>query len=70
MKGYRTLIFNGIMALVAILSQFGAFGDTPAPTAEAVNQGLDLIDQIIMAVTVIGNMGLRVVTTTPVGKSA
>jgi hypothetical protein len=70
MKGYRTLIFNGIMALVAILSQFGAFGDTAAPMAEAVNQGLDVVDSIIVAVTVIGNAGLRIVTTTAVGKSA
>jgi hypothetical protein len=70
MKGYRTIIFNVIMAGIMVLSQFGLFGDTVAPDAAAVNQGLDTLEVILTAVWGAGNLGLRAVTTTPVGKSA
>lgn len=71
MKGWRTIIFNIVMAAVAILNQFGAFGaDTPIPTAEAVNQSLDLVEVLFTAFWGLGNVGLRTITTTAVGRSS
>ena len=69
MKGYRTILFNAIMATIAILSQFGLFGDATVPDAGAVNQGLDVVDAIFTAFWGIGNVGLRMVTNTAVGKA-
>lgn len=66
MKGYRTLVFNAIMAILAGLSMTGILGSDNLPGADAVNEGLDALDKILLIATPVGNAILRFFTTTPV----
>lgn len=64
LKGFKTLIFNGVMVVIFALNQFGAFGaEHPAPSADVVdatlNAGLDSVDKILAIATAIGNAILR-----------
>lgn len=68
MKGYRTLVFNAIMAILAGLSMTGIIGTDNMPSADAVNDGLDALDKFLLFATPIGNAILRFFTTTPVAK--
>ena len=68
MKGYRTILFNGIMLLVALLSTSGVISGDMIPDAGAVNTFLDHLDAIILFLAPLVNVGLRMVTTTPGGK--
>ena len=58
MKGYRTLILNGLLALGAALAHYVLGADLSAVKPEVAT--------VIVAVA---NIGLRLITTTPVGKS-
>lgn len=75
LKGFRTLVFNGAMGVVLVLNQFGAFGTDPVPTADDVNAGLDhfstgldSIEKGVAAALVFGNLILRAITNTTIGK--
>lgn len=65
MKGYRTIIFNVLMLGVFLANQFS--GDLGI-TEEQIGVASDVIDKLIGAALVFGNVGLRLVTDTPVGK--
>jgi Flp pilus assembly protein protease CpaA len=64
MKGYRTIIFNAVTLLVmvagAVLQYVGQLGITDAQAA--------LVGLAATLMVNIGNMYLRSVTTTPLGK--
>lgn len=68
MKGYRTLLFNGLMAAFAVLSYTGVLSSDNAPDASALNGFLDHLDAIVLFVTPVGNAILRFFTNTAVAK--
>lgn len=69
LKGYRTLIFNGIMGVVMIVR--AVWPDAAVPDEAEVGGVLDkLIESLDMIIAVAGNIWLRFVTTTPVAKAA
>lgn len=70
MKGYRTLVFNAIMAILAGLSMTGVLGSDNMPSADQVNEGLDALDKFLLFATPIGNAILRFMTTTTVGQKS
>lgn len=57
-SGYKTLIFNLLVAVAAILGKSELMFSS------------EEFDAAVMAIAVIGNVGMRFVTTTPVGVSA
>lgn len=67
MKGYRTIVFNSIMAALMMLSTFGVIAPGEAPEATTINALLDNADALIGASTVIVNFVLRFMTSTKVG---
>lgn len=69
LKGWRTVVFNGIMLIAMIGTQSGWWTSEEAPTGESVNVFLDNLDGVLTFVWGLGNIGLRMVTNTPVGKS-
>lgn len=66
MKGYRTIIFNLIMAAIAALRVVSP--ESVLPSDADVNTALTVIDSALTAVTVIGNLILRAITNTKIGK--
>lgn len=68
LKGYRTIVFNAIMLAVMVLAQQGVITPEQSPDGEAVNAFLDNLDAVLAALWGIGNVGLRMVTNTPVGQ--
>ena len=67
MQGYRTILFNAIMACVFILKQF--FPEAVGDLGEAeVNTFLNALDAVIAFITLAGNVVLRVLTKGPVFK--
>lgn len=66
MKGYRTLAFNAIMAIVAIVHALNT--DASLPDAAAVQGVVDQFSTWFEGALVVGNLILRAVTTTPVLK--
>lgn len=67
MKGWRTVLFNGLMGLFALLATTGVIEGSDAPDAGVINGLLDHIEAIIAIVTPIGNVILRKFTTGPIG---
>jgi hypothetical protein len=65
-KGYRTIIFNVAMALIVIVKAI--FPDAEVPDGATVDSALAATEQVILAVTLIGNLILRAFTTTPIFK--
>lgn len=59
MKGYRTLLFNVVMAIAAVT------GHVLVPATAA-----NLVDLVMLLGASLGNILLRLVTTTPFGKAA
>lgn len=61
MKGYRTVILNGLVAAIpvidAVVNNGAALGPILGPHGAAIIAGLGVI-----------NLGLRTITNTPVGK--
>lgn len=57
LKGYRTIILNGLAVIYLVLPMIGI--DVPLPEQESITAG----------VLAIMNLGLRKVTTTPVGEA-
>jgi hypothetical protein len=66
MKGYKTLAFNGIMAIVAIMHALN--NDAQLPDAAAVQGVVDNFSTWFEGALVVGNIILRAITTTPVLK--
>ena len=64
MKGYRTIIFNVLMAVAAIANNVWNTGFTEEQLAVAA----DGINQLLIMGAVLGNVALRLNTDTPVGK--
>lgn len=70
LTGWKTLIFNGVMALVLVATQFGLFtGDNVAPTGDQVHGVLDNLDGVIAGILAIGNALLRAGSNTTIFKS-
>lgn len=72
LKGYRTVIINGILALVSVLVAFGVLSaaDAAGITQETVANQFDLILGGAGALIGAVNILLRLVTNTPVGSKA
>jgi len=68
LKGYRTVLFNIVMAIVAMLQALGAFGDTKIPTSEDIGHAVDALDAVLVFFWGLGNIILRYYTTTQIGK--
>jgi hypothetical protein len=66
MKGYKTLVFNGLMAIVAIVHALNT--DAQLPDAAAVQGVVDQFSTWFEGALVVGNIILRAITTTPVLK--
>jgi hypothetical protein len=66
MKGYRTIIFNVIMAGLAALRILSP--ESILPSDVDVNAALTAVDEAIAAVLVIGNLILRAFTDSKIGK--
>lgn len=64
MKGYKTIVFNVVMALVVLISAF--VSDSVLPTGDDVQSAIKTIEMIVMAV---GNIWLRFKTNTPIFRS-
>jgi hypothetical protein len=65
-KGYRTIIFNVIMALGALVTLLS--GVSVQDDVTTLADGVDLILEGIVAVWAIGSVWLRYVTDSPVFK--
>lgn len=65
-QGYKTVIFNVIMAIVALVHAFSPGTDLPG--AEAVAQGVDSFLVGLTAIWSIGAVLLRAVTSSPIFK--
>ena len=67
MKGYRTVVFNAIMTVTAMVAVLAGGGDaSPAPSPEAINAGLDYVEAAFAFIWGVGNMWLRGVSNTPI----
>ena len=67
-KGYKTLAFNGIMAVLLIWRTLRP--SDPVPGEAEVTTILDMFFNSLDIITLVGNVFLRFQTTTSVGKSA
>lgn len=67
LKGYRTVLFNLIMGVAALAVTLGYV--EVAPSGDDVNVFLDHLDAVLSAVWLVGNLILRRMTTTPIGKA-
>jgi len=66
MKGFKTLVFNSVMAIIMLVRVFSPEAELPdAVTVEAAAVSLD---QALGAFTVIVNVILRAVTNSPIFK--
>jgi hypothetical protein len=65
-KGYRTIIFNVIMALGALVTLLS--GVSVQDDVTKLADGVDLILEGIVAVWAIGSVWLRMITDSPVFK--
>lgn len=65
LKGYKTYIFNGLMALIMIARAF--MPDAELPDDETVRSATDaLVDNWDAFFLVVGNLALRAFTNSPV----
>jgi hypothetical protein len=69
LKGYRTIVFNLIMMVIAALAMLLTPEQAAQlPDATAVNVALDHLDALLVFALGVGNLVLRRFTTTPIGK--
>ncbi len=68
-KGWKTITFNIIMTATMILSLWSPEEASNIPGADAVNEVLNEAEKLIATIWGMGNVVLRAVTTTPLGKS-
>lgn len=65
LKGYKTIIFNGIMGVILLIR--AVMPDVVVPDEAEVNSILDsLLANLDSIIAIVGNIWLRFVTTTPV----
>lgn len=67
LKGYRTLIFNGIMTIIMVLKMWKP--ETEVPGVEEIEGGIDAVEGAITFVWGLGNLILRAITNTSIGKA-
>jgi len=66
MKGYKTIAFNVIMAIIAAVYALNPDAEKPSP--EQVQGGVDAVEAGFAAVLSVGNIILRAITTSAVFK--
>jgi hypothetical protein len=66
MKGYKTLIFNTLMAVIAVV--YALNPDAEKPSIEQVHGAVDTVEAAWASVMVVGNAILRAVTTSAIFK--
>lgn len=66
MKGYKTVVFNTVMAVIALVAAFNPDGE--APTGDDVKRMVDMADVLIAGVWVIGAYIIRGFTDSPMFK--
>jgi hypothetical protein len=66
MKGYKTIAFNLLMAVIAVLSALNP--EAELPSSEDVQSGVDAVSAAVAAVWGLGNILLRAITDTPIFK--
>lgn len=64
MKGFKTVIFNVIMAVIMVIYAFNP--DAERPSAEQVSSTIDMVLTGLAAVWAIGNVILRAISTAPI----
>lgn len=68
LKGYRTVVFNLIMSAIMIVSLWSPEAATQLPGIEEVNEALNKFEELIALVWGMGNVFLRAITNTALGK--
>ncbi len=66
MKGWRTILFNGIMALIAVV--YALNPDAEKPTPEQVDGAITAGEGAWASIVVVGNAILRALTTSAIFK--
>ena len=66
MKGFRTILFNAVMAVVMIVKATNP--DVELPDDQAVTVAFDAVELAIGLVWSIGNLILRAITDSPIFK--
>jgi len=69
LKGYRTVLVNAVIALVGVLTAFGVVPIDQLPSAETLTANFDAVIGGVAVIVAGVNFVLRMVTSTPVGKS-
>jgi len=64
MKGWKTVSFNVIMAIIAAVYALNPDAEKPSP--EQVQGGVDAVEVGFAAVMTVGNIILRAITTSPI----
>lgn len=66
LKGYRTIIFNVAMSAIMVIRLWNP--EAEVPDAASVDAAIGHVDAAIAAVWGLGNMLLRAITNTAMGK--
>lgn len=66
MKGWKTVTFNVVMALIAVV--YAMNPDAEKPSVEQVQGGIDAAEGGFVAALSVGNIILRAITTSPIFK--
>lgn len=66
LKGYRTIVFNIIMAASTLMTIF--FGVDVSDDATKLKEGIDLLLEGLTVVWGVGNVWLRAITNSPIFK--
>jgi hypothetical protein len=67
MKGYKTVAFNVIMGIIALLAVLNPEADLP--DGALVSAGLDNVEAAFVAVWTVGNLILRAITSSKIFNS-
>lgn len=66
MKGYKTIAFNSIMAIIAVVHSLNSSAELP--DAAAVQTVVDHFQTLFDSALIVGNLVLRAVTTSAIFK--
>ncbi len=66
MKGWKTIVFNAIMAVIAVV--YALNPDAEKPSTEQVQGAVDTAEAAWASVVVVGNAILRALTTSAIFK--
>ena len=67
-KGFKTVAFNVVMAIVAALTILVPEQAAELPTGEVVTETIDLVEAGVVALWTVGNIILRAITNSPIFK--